>query len=213
VTKPANISYIDTLDALDGVNGKASPNTMVKKITQLDDHAKNFIARSPFLLLATRGVTGCDASPRGDAPGFVKVLDETTLLLPERPGNRLADSMRNIIDDPETGLLFLIPGMNETLRVNGKAYVTNHAPYLEQLEAKGKGPKLAVLLDVTEIYFHCPKALVRSQLWNPEQHMERSELPTMGRMVLEQISRQPVAEETVSDLDAELETDIQENLY
>lgn len=213
MTKPTDINLIDSVDALFDINGQVSASTAAKKITKLEIHSRNIIARSPFCLLATSSEDGCDVSPRGDAPGFVHCLDETTLLLPERPGNRIADSMRNIISQPELGLLFLIPGMDDTLRVNGRGYITDHAPYLDLLIARGKTPKLAIVIDIDEIYLHCPKAFIRSSLWNPDAYMDRKDMPTLGRMVLEQISGAPPDEATAAQVDKALEQDSTENLY
>jgi PPOX class probable FMN-dependent enzyme len=213
MTKPDGINLLTDTASLKAINGEPSANTTVKKITQLERHSKNFIARSPFCLLATSSSEGCDASPRGDAPGFVHCLDDSTLLIPERPGNRIADSMRNIINDPELGLLFLIPGRDDTLRINGSGYLTDHAPYLELLAARGKTPKLAILVDVTEIYFHCPKAFIRSALWDSNRHMPANELPTLGTMILEQINGEPPSKELQANIDHALEEDSRENLY
>jgi len=213
MTKPAGINLLTDTASLKAINGEPSANTTVKKITQLERHSKNFIARSPFCLLATSSSEGCDASPRGDAPGFVHCLDNTTLLIPERPGNRIADSMRNIINDPELGLLFLIPGRDDTLRINGRGYLTDHAPYLELLAARAKTPKLAIVVDVTEIYFHCPKAFIRSAFWDPDRYMPANELPTLGTMILEQINGEPPSKEQQANIDKALEEDSRENLY
>jgi PPOX class probable FMN-dependent enzyme len=184
MTTPLDINIINSVESLLAINGNASNSTLVKKITRLERHSKRFIECCPFLILGTASKEGADTSPRGDAPGFVKCLDDTTLLVPERPGNRIADSLRNIIDNPELGMLLMIPGLDYTLRINGRGYVTDHAPYLEMLEARGKVPKLALVVQVTEIYFHCPKAYIRSELWNPETFAAASELPTLGAMLL-----------------------------
>ena len=213
MTKPDGINLLTDTASLIAINGEPSANTTVKKITQLERHSKNFIARSPFCLLATSSSEGCDASPRGDAPGFVYCLDDTTLLIPERPGNRIADSMRNIINHPEMGLLFLIPGRDDTLRINGRGYLTDHPPYLERLAAHAKTPKLAIVLDVTEVYFHCAKAFIRSGLWDINRHMPADELPTLGTMILEQINGEPPSKELQDNIDKALEEDSRENLY
>lgn len=210
---PENIRTISTISELEQINGEASASTLVKKIGALDNHARHFIARSPFLVLATTSENGTDASPRGDAPGFVKCLDDNTLLIAERPGNRIADSLRNIIANPEIGLLFFIPGMNETLRVNGNAWVTDHEPFREMLTARGKTPALAIYMQVTELYFHCAKAFVRSDLWDPSKHMDRSDMPTLGRIILEQINGTPPEPEMEAIVEQKLEEDIRDNLY
>ncbi len=213
MTAPGQINLISELETLTSINGDAANSTTVKKIRRFERHARDFIARSPFLILATSSAGGCDASPRGDGPGFAKCLDDTSLLLPERPGNRLADSMRNIVQNPEVGLLFMIPGFNDTLRVNGRAYITDHDNYLTMLSAKGKTPKLAIFVDVTEIYFHCPKAYIRSSLWDPSSYLDRNEMPTLGRMILEQINGEPPSEDVAASVDQMLVRDSTENLY
>ena len=210
---PENIRIISNVSELESINGEASSSTLAKKIVALDAHAKSFIDRSPFLVLATTSSQGTDASPRGDAPGFVKCLDDNTLLIPERPGNRIADSLRNIVAQPEIGLLFLIPGMNETLRVNGQAWVTDHEPYRTRLAANGKTPALAIVMQVTELYFHCAKAFVRSDLWDPSKHMPRDEMPSLGRIILEQINGVAPDATLQATVDKALEEDIRDNLY
>jgi PPOX class probable FMN-dependent enzyme len=213
MTKPHGVNLLTDTASLVVINGEPSSNTTVKKISQLERHSINFIAKSPFCLLATSSSEGCDASPRGDAPGFVHCLDETTLLIPERPGNKIADSMRNIINNPEMGLLFLIPGRDDTLRINGRGYLTDHAPYLELLTARAKTPPLAIVLDLTEIYFHCAKAFIRSGLWDINSHMPPDELPTLGTMILEQINGEPPSKELQANIDKALEEDSKINLY
>lgn len=213
MTQPTDISTLTTIEQLQAINGTVSPSTALKVLPALEAHAKRFIERSPFLVISSGNLNNLDASPRGDAPGFVKVLDDTTLLIPERPGNRLADTLTNIIDQPGIGLLMMIPGMNETLRVNGNAYITDHGPYLDQLCHKGKAPKLAIAVDIVQVYFHCAKAFIRSELWNPETFMERSEMPTLGKIIVEQIKGQPATEDEAANVDASLEQDVKENLY
>lgn len=165
------------------------PTEMVQKkiLRQLDQHARAFIALSPFVAMSTSGPDGADCSPRGDAPGFVRVLDDTTLLLPDRRGNNLIDSLRNIVASPQVGLLFLVPGINETLRVNGTASVLTDAARLEPMIEQGKVPSSALEIRVREVFFHCGKAMIRSQLWNPEKHVPRSAFPSLGRVIADQI--------------------------
>jgi len=213
MTQPTNISLITSIEALQATNGTASASTKLKVLPALEAHAKRFIERSPFLIVASGSSHSYDASPRGDAPGFVKVLDDTTLLIPERPGNRLADTLTNIVAQPGVGLLMMIPGMNDTLRINGNAYITDHAPYLEQMAHNGKAPKLGIIIDIEQIYFHCPKAFIRSHLWDPEAYMDRSEMPTLGKIILEQIMGQPASKEDVAGVDASLDQDVKDNLY
>lgn len=168
----------------------AAPNEMVQKkvLRRLDRHARAFIALSPFAVLATHGPDGSDASPRGDAPGFVQVVDDVTLLLPDRRGNNLIDSLRNVVASPEVGLLFLVPGINETLRVNGTAKVITEADRLQPMAVQGRAPASALQIAVREVYFHCGKALIRSDLWNAEKHVPRESFPTLGRVIADQVA-------------------------
>ena len=158
---------------------------VVSKIAErLNDLTRQFVERSPFMCLATSAPDGsCDVSPRGDPAGFVRILDERTLLIPDRPGNRLADSLRNILANPHVGLLFLIPGVGDTFRVNGRARLVTDEELLAGSEVEGKAPKLGILVEIDECYTQCSKALVRSDLWNPEQHVDRSELPSPGQIL------------------------------
>jgi PPOX class probable FMN-dependent enzyme len=213
MTLPTDIALIDSLEALTAVNGKVSPSTQAKVISRLEQHSINFIGRCPFLVLATQCGGDADASPRGDTPGFVKVIDETTLLIPERPGNRLADSLTNIVASPGVGLIFMIPGMNETLRINGNAYITTDPASLEKLSHNGVPPKLAIVVDIKQVYFHCAKAFVRSKLWDATLQMPRNEMPTLGKIILEQIKGEQVSDAESAGLDEMLETNIKDSLY
>lgn len=146
--------------------GFPTDKSVLKRQSYLDDHCQNFIAQSPFVLIGTfDAVGGCDVSPRGDGPGFVQVLDERTLLIPERPGNRRADTLTNILQTAAVGLLFLLPGSEETLRVNGHGYLVRDSMLLERVAAKGKQPLLAIGIEVQECFIHCANALKRSKLW------------------------------------------------
>ncbi len=175
-----------------------SPNFRAarKQMDKLDKHCRHFISLSPFLVLATAGEKGTDASPRGDAPGFVAVVDDHTLIIPDRPGNNRVDSMTNIMENPNVGLLFMVPGIKETLRVNGKASVTAEPPLLEPMSARGKVPRSGLVIKVEEVYLHCAKALIRSKLWDPETQVERSAFPTLGQIFKDQIDEVDDAEET-----------------
>lgn len=167
-----------------------APNEMVQKkiLPHLDRHARAFIALSPMVMLATSGPDGADCSPRGDAPGFVHVADDSTLLLPDRRGNNLIDSLRNVVQSPQVGLLFLVPGINETLRVNGSARVISDAARLAPMAVQGRAPASALEIAVREVFFHCGKALIRSELWNPDRHVPRGNFPTLGRIIADQIA-------------------------
>jgi PPOX class probable FMN-dependent enzyme len=170
------------------------PEEMIKaKIgDRIDGHARRFIAHSPFLTLATADAAGrADCSPRGDYPGFVKVLDERTVALPDRPGNKIADSFRNIGENDGVGLLFFVPGMRETLRVNGSAYVTDDPGVLARMRTEAKAPMLAIVVDVAEVYFHCGRALIRSRLWDPASQALAAELPSAGEIAAEKMHLDP----------------------
>ncbi|MGK3208365.1 MSMEG_1061 family FMN-dependent PPOX-type flavoprotein [Amycolatopsis sp. MEPSY49] len=159
-----------------------------KKLDHIDKHARRFIAHSPFLALATSDASGRgDCSPRGDYPGFVKVLDEHTLALPDRPGNKIADSFRNIAENDGVGLLFLIPGMREVLRVNGSAYVTDDEDVLARMRTEAKAPMLAIIVEVAESYLHCGRALLRSRLWDPASQALAAEMPSAGEIAADQL--------------------------
>ncbi|HEV2612201.1 MAG TPA: pyridoxamine 5'-phosphate oxidase family protein [Noviherbaspirillum sp.] len=169
-----------SLEALFGTPGEAS---IAKEIGHIDANYRALIEASPFVALATAGPGGLDCSPRGDGPGFVRVLDENTLLLPERRGNNRIDSLRNLLDDPRVALLFLIPGVGETLRVNGRATISADPALLKQHEVDGKAPKVVLLISVDSVFFQCSRAVVRADLWNPERHADRSALPTPGQIL------------------------------
>jgi uncharacterized protein len=156
-----------------------------KKISdRLNPLTRQFVERSPFVVVATgRPDGGLDVSPRGDPAGFVRILDERTLLLPDRPGNKLADSLTNLLADDRIAILFLIPGVNDTFRVNGRARIVDDPGLLADSAVEGKVPQLGILVEVEEAYTQCPKALLRSELWNPERHVKRSELPTSGEIL------------------------------
>jgi PPOX class probable FMN-dependent enzyme len=162
------------------------PAELVKKkiADRLNPLTRQFVERSPFVVVATgRPDGGLDVSPRGDPAGFVRILDERTLLLPDRPGNKLADTLTNLLEDDRIALLFLIPGVNDTFRVNGRARIVDDAELLAESTVEGKAPKLGILVQVDEAYTQCPKALLRSDLWNPDRHIDRSELPRSGEIL------------------------------
>ena len=163
--------------------GEPTDIVRAKIADRLNDLTRQFVDRAPFVLLATSSPGGtCDVSPRGDPAGFVRVLDERTLLLPERPGNRLADSLRNILQNPHVGLLFVVPGVGDTLRVNGRAEIVADEELLAQCAVEGKVPKLGLLVEVEEVFTHCSKAFLRAQLWDPTRYVDRSELPSSGEI-------------------------------
>jgi uncharacterized protein len=146
--------------------------------------ARTYIERSPLVCLATSNAAGdCDVTPRGDPAGFVQILDDKTLLLPERPGNRLADALRNILSNPHVGLLFIVPGVSDTLRVNGRAFLTTDAPLLARCVVEEKIPKLGIVIEIDEVFTQCSKAFIRSDFWNPAKHVDTKLMPTGGQML------------------------------
>lgn len=182
-----------------------------KVIHHLDEHCRDFIARSPFMLMATANADGaCDVSPRGDAPGFVLVLDEHRLVIPERKGNRRIDSMRNLLGNPHCGLIFLIPGLRETLRINGRACVTRDPALLEQMAANGVVPQVGIGVVVEECYLQCGKALQRSQLWQAGSWLPAAELPSAARILADHAKAVGLSVEAV---EARLEEGYVKRLY
>jgi PPOX class probable FMN-dependent enzyme len=176
-------AVIENEAALRALIGAPAELTCSKVAARLNALTRRFIERSPFLCLATTDTEGhCDVSPRGDPAGFVRILDDATLLIPERPGNRLADSLRNILSNPHVGLIFVIPGVTDTFRVNGCATLTTDAALLAPCEVEGKLPKLGILVDIEEAYTHCSKAFLRGQFWDPSTFVDRTELPSNGEI-------------------------------
>jgi PPOX class probable FMN-dependent enzyme len=168
--------------------GAPSEMSLAKELTRLDKHCRAFIALSPFVVLASSDAQGrCDSTPRGDAPGFVAVLDDVTLAIPDRSGNKRVDTMLNVMDNPRLGALFLVPGINETLRVNGRVRISLEPALLASMAVNGKLPNAITLLAVEEVYFQCAKALLRSDLWNPEKRVPRGTFPSLGRVLADQI--------------------------
>jgi PPOX class probable FMN-dependent enzyme len=166
------------------LGGEPAPLIREKIADRLNPLTRQFVERSPFVVVASgRPDGGLDVSPRGDPAGFVRILDERTLLLPDRPGNKLADTLTNLLADDRIALLFLVPGVNDTFRVNGRARIVDDAELLAESEVEGKVPQLGILVEVEEAYTQCPKAFLRSQLWNPERHIERSDLPSQGEIL------------------------------
>ncbi len=174
---------ITTLEQLKAIYGEPVGNSLVKELDHVSDHYRALIEASPFVVLATSGPEGLDCTPRGDPPGFVRVVDRNTLMLPDRRGNNRIDSLRNLVIDPRISLLFLIPGVGETLRVNGRA-VINVDPALCRSFAMGdKLPRSVIVVTAERVYFQCPKAVVRSRLWDPSRHVDRRSLPSSGQIL------------------------------
>lgn len=182
------MARIDDEGALRRIYGQANGRSVDKQLDRLDAHCRRFIALSPFVLIATADATGAtDVSPRGDTPGFVAAT-ERELLIPDRPGNNRLDSLCNILANGQVGLLFLIPGVDETLRVNGRAAIHDDADLAARFAVAGKVPRTVLKVEVEEAYLHCAKAFMRSRLWDLDAQLERSALPTMGEMLRDQIA-------------------------
>jgi hypothetical protein len=178
------VAAIEGEEQLRDVIGSPTPLVAGKVADRLNHLTQQFIERSPFVCVATAHPDGgLDVSPRGDPAGFVRILDEKTLLIPDRPGNRIADTLTNILADSRIALLFLIPGVGDSFRVNGRATIVDDPDLLAESTMDGKTPKLGILISVDEAYTQCSKALIRSDLWNPERHVERSELPSGGEIL------------------------------
>lgn len=182
------ITSVEQLEALYGLPGEAS---VVKELDHVIPEYAAFIEASPFVALATCGPEGLDCSPRGDLAGFVRLLDEKTLMMPDRRGNNRADSLKNIIRDPRVGLLFLVPGSGTTLRVNGRAHITADAELCASFMVDGKPARSITVIAVDAVYFQCARAIVRSELWNPAKHVDPKSLPTPGQ-ILELTSRRNI---------------------
>lgn len=194
---------IDTVDELRACYPAVMERARLKTLRKLDKHCRAFIERSPFVCLGTVGAEGADVTPRGDSPGFVRVLDEGTLAIPDWRGNNRLDSFSNIVEDPRVGLLFLIPGVDETLRVNGTGAITTDPALTGMWDQGGKHPCSVLLVLVREAFLHCGKAMIRSRLWKNESRIERTELPSYGQMLKDQIEIEDSAEQIqASVLDA-----------
>ncbi len=180
---------ITDIEQLEAIYGDPLPRSLAKEIDHISDHYRAFIEKAPFVTVATCGPEGLDCSPRGDPPGFVRVVDERTLMIPDRRGNNRIDSLRNLVRDPRISLLFLIPGVNETMRINGRAEIVVDPDLCASFSMQGKLPRSVLVVTVERIYFQCQKALVRSRLWDAEAQIPRSELPSTGKM-LEALSEQ-----------------------
>ncbi len=181
---------ITTLAQLKAVYGEPVQRSLIKEVDYLSGHYQSFIAHSPFLLMASSGVEGLDCSPRGDQPGFVQVVDKKTLLIPDRRGNNRVDTLGNLIQDSRVSLLFLIPGVGETLRVKGTAEILIAPDLCARFSVNGKLPRSVLRISVQKVYFQCQKALVRSKLWQPESIVPRQKLPSAGE-ILEALSAEP----------------------
>jgi len=179
------MSIIATIEQLEAIYGQTSDASTVKVADRVTPSYRVMIEKSPFAALATAGPEGLDCSPRGDLAGFVRIHDEKTLMMPDRRGNNRIDSLRNIVRDPRVALLFLIPGSGNTLRVNGRAHVTADTELLASFKMEGKAPRTVIVMAVDEVYFQCARAIVRSDLWNPDKRVDPKSLPTPGQILAE----------------------------
>lgn len=177
------MTSIRTLADLEALYDAPVPTSITKEIDHLTELHCAYIEASPFVVVATSGPGGVDCSPRGDPPGFIRVVDERTLLMADRRGNNRLDTLRNLVDDPRIGLLFLVPGVGVTLRVNGTAEISTDQALRESFSMDGKLPTTVIIVTTTSVYTQCPKALIRSHLWDPARHREQSELPSVGEIM------------------------------
>ena len=201
---------IETVEELRSSYGEPSERAVKKSLDHLDRHCRQFIELSPFVILASAGADGrVDCSPRGDPAGFVAVLDDKTILLPDRRGNNRTDSLTNVLENPYVGMLFLIPGVDETLRLNGRATVTTDPARLEPLAVNGRVPRSGLVVEVEEVFLQCTKALVRSRLWADETRVDRKAvLPSFGQMLADHIG-----EADGERVDREIRSRVRETLY
>ena len=196
------MNYLSTTEELRTVYRPARDGAVRKELKALDGHCRSFLARSPFVVIgSTDGNGHADVTPKGDRPGFVAVLDATTIAIPDRPGNNRLDTLENLIADPAIGLLFLIPGMNETLRINGKARISTDDALRTRFAIDGKLPLSVIVVAVESVYMHCAKAFMRSELWQPDSWPDRASMPTLGQILKDQLALAESAAETDDWLD------------
>jgi len=198
-----------TSEALRGAYPPTIERAKLKVLRRLDGHCRRFIEKSPFLCLGTQGSSGADVTPRGDQPGFVHILDDATIAIPDWPGNNRLDSLVNITDNPQVALLFLIPGVDETLRVNGSAAISTEPALIEAWTVNGKHPRSALVVTIEEAFLHCGKALIRSRLWHDDYKIARTELPSYGQMLKDQID----VPETATQIECSVADGYKNKLY
>ena len=179
------VTAIETIEQLEAIYGQPGEAATINVAYRITPSYRALIESSPFAILATCGKEGLDCSPRGDLPGFIRVQDDLTLVIPDRRGNNRIDSLRNLIRDPRAALLFLIPGSGTTLRVNGRALVSADPGLLASFGVEGKAPRSVIVMTVEEIYFQCARAIIRSHLWDPDKHVDLKTLPTPGEILAE----------------------------
>jgi PPOX class probable FMN-dependent enzyme len=207
----AELNSVSDETALRGLFEPPMELAVLKQLDHLDAHCRNFLAHSPFAVIgSTRPGRGTDVSPRGDAPGFARVLDDYTIAIPDRPGNNRLDTMSNIVADAEVGLLFFIPGIDETLRINGTARLSQDPELLAAAAVNGREPRLIILITVREAFLHCGKALKRSRLWHDDYRVEKQSFPSLGRIIVEQTKTPRL---TVEEADAAVEEGYRNKLY
>jgi len=209
--RTVSTSLVRDETALRGLYEPPMELAVLKQLDRLDGHCRNFLAHSPFAVIgSTRPGRGTDVSPRGDAPGFAQVLDDYTIAIPDRPGNNRLDTMSNIVADAEVGLLFFIPGIDETLRINGTARLSQDPELLAAAAVNGREPRLIILVTVREAFLHCGKALKRSRLWHDDYRLEKQSFPSLGRIIVEQTKPPRL---TVEEADAVVEEGYRNKLY
>jgi PPOX class probable FMN-dependent enzyme len=202
---------VTSLDELRALMGEPSELARKKQIDRLDEHCRAYIAHAPFVLIGTSNAAGhCDVSPKGDAPGFVHVLDERHLVIPDRPGNKRFDSIRNILENPHIGLIFLVPRYEETLRINGRATITRDPDLLARFDVGGKLPKLAIGVEVEEVFMHCAKAFKRSWLWQPERWPDIGDMKPAACMLFDHAKPEGM---TLADVEKRLDVGYKTTLY
>ncbi len=205
---------VKDIDELRSLFPATHPVAIQKCLDHLDSHARDFMSRAPFLCIGTQSPEGlADVSPRGDPCGFVKVLDDKTFVIPDRPGNNRLDTQRNILANPAVGILFLIPGFDDTMRVNGMAQISRDPDLLALLAVQDRKPTVAIVVTVKEVFLHCAKALRRSKLWDPQAHQDRSTMPSLMKIILDQTSGAPTDPEAMQTMDANLEQDYKNSMY
>lgn len=190
------MDFVTSHDQLREIYGEPFPDALRKQLSSMDEHTRTILAKSPFVLIGSQDSAGrADVTPRGDKPGFAKALDDQTLAIPDRPGNRRLDTWHNIIENPSVGLLFLVPGMNETLRINGRAQLTVDKAICEEFGVNERPARAVLIVKAKEIFLHCAKAFIRSKFWQPDTWPDRSEIPSMGEIMRDQIELQDSADE------------------
>jgi PPOX class probable FMN-dependent enzyme len=203
-------NLVRSADALRGILGFPAERAVKKQIDRLDEHCRAIIARSPFVLVASSDAEGrLDVSPKGDPVGFVQVLDDVTLAIPDRPGNRRADTFSNVLQNPGVGLLFMVPGRSETLRINGRAVIARDAALLASMAVNGKAPLLALVVSVEEAFVHCAKCVLRSRLWEPDSWPNPAGLPSHARCLLDQAR----VAQSLEEVQASVEESYRTGLY